>query len=88
MKVLGLQGLWKNLKKKFKAGCINLRFIPNRILCPKTLCLQTALEVPWFSVATGGLKASESFGLFVIFTRGCGFFKVCSGASMSVAKVM
>jgi hypothetical protein len=73
---------------KLKAGCINLRFIHNRILCPKTLCLRTALEVPWYSAETGGLKASESLGLFVIFTRGCEFFKVCSGASMSIAMVM
>jgi len=75
MKVLGLQGIWKNLKKEFKAECINLRFIPNRILCPKTLCLRTALEVPWYSAATGGLKSSESLGLYAIFTEVVGFSK-------------
>jgi len=53
--------------------------------------MRTALEVPLYSAATGNLKATESLeslDLFVIFTRGYGFFKVCSGASMSIAKVI
>ena len=50
--------------------------------------MRSAVELPLYSAATGGLKATESLDLFEIFTRGFGFFKVCSGASMSIAKVI
>jgi hypothetical protein len=50
--------------------------------------MPTTLEVPLYSAATGELKATESLDLFVIFTGGCGFFKMCSGAPISIAKVI
>lgn len=53
--------------------------------------MRTALEVPLYLEATGNLKATESLESldpFVTLIRVCGFFKVCSVASMSIAMII